>query len=58
MAIALSQATANGWALQWTLVGRDSNRAAYGTASDGAMWARAYSNGEGCGAVKHRTEWR
>jgi hypothetical protein len=58
MASALSQATANGWALQWTLVGRDSNRAAHGAASDGAMWARACSNGEGCGAAEHRTEWR
>ena len=41
MAGALSRASAGGWALQWTLVGRDSNRAADGAAKDGALRARA-----------------
>ena len=59
MASALSQVTAEGWALQWTLVGRDSNRAAHGAARDGATRARALANtGAGSGAVDHRTEWR
>ena len=58
MASALALAAANGWALQWTLVGRDSNLAAHGAASDGATWARACSNGELGRAAEYRTEWR
>ena len=58
MASALAQATANGWAPHWTLVGRESNRAAHGAASDGAAWARARSDVAGGGPPTHRTEWR
>ena len=58
MASALTQATANGWALSWTLVGRDSNRAAHGAASDGAAWARVRRDSAGGGTPTHRTEWR
>jgi hypothetical protein len=58
MADALSQATASGWALTWTLVGRDCNRAAHVAASDGLAWARARHVAEQGGLPAHRTEWR
>jgi hypothetical protein len=58
MASALSQATAGGWALQWTLVGRDSNRAADGAAKDGAIRARALADTvPRTNAADFRTEW-
>ena len=58
MASALSQVTAEGWALLWTLVGRDSNRAADGAARDGATRARAMADtGSRNGAADHRTVW-
>ena len=58
MANALAQATAGGWALLWTLVGRDSNRAADGAAKDGAIRARALADTwPRTGAADHRTEW-
>jgi hypothetical protein len=58
MAAAMAQATTNGWALSWTLVGRESNRASHSAASDGAAWARTRSGLPGCGAPAHRTERR
>jgi hypothetical protein len=58
MATAMAQATTNGWALSWTLVGRECNRASHSAASDGAAWARARSGLPGCGAPAHRTERR
>ena len=58
MATAMAQATSSGWALAWTLVGRESNRASHNAASDGATWARTRSGLPACGAPAHRTEWR
>ena len=58
MATAMAQATSNGWALAWTLVGRESNRASHNAARDGAAWARARSGLPGDGTPTHRTEWR
>ena len=58
MATAMAQATTNGWALSWTLVGRENNRASHTAASDGATWARARRGLPGCGAPAHRTERR
>ena len=58
MANALAQATAGGWALLWTLVGRDSNRAADGAAKDGAIRARALADTvTRTSAADYRTEW-
>ena len=58
MAGALSHVAASGWALQWTLVGRDSNQAAHSAANDGAVWARDCNIGEVSGTAVRRTEWR
>ncbi len=58
MASALSQASAEGWALLWTLVGRDSSRAADGAAKDGTTRARALADTwPRTGAADHRAEW-
>ena len=58
MAGALSQSTAGGWALQWTLVGRDSNGAADGAAKDGAIRARAMADTvPRTNEADFRTEW-